>query len=241
METEQNMYDNSLIGMKADRIDGIYVRVTRRNDCTDGRLDSKGKVDGRQAFKMGSDRNGGTIVKDLDDDTISVDKLWDERYWNELDTGNVDDVENADAIVVNGEAYPVIKVTIDDEIYVDSDDDPTKNLIVGSTMEDEDGDRKSVEFPIYAISHVLKLKEDAVSPTNGPGLYRDGKGGLWLNCCSFLVQLRPSRAERLKYKAILSDGTIDPYAFPFIRISDTQGNVTDEWKEKHPDSPATLH
>lgn len=233
METEQNMYDNSLIGMKADRIDGIYVRVTGRNTIMEGRLDSKGKVNGRQAFNMGSDRNGDTIVKGLTDDTISVEKLWDERYWNDFDAG---DLENADAVVVNGRAYPALEVTSSDNF-----DDSTKNLIVESTVEDEDGERKPVKFPAYAVSHVLELKEDVVSPAKEPGLYRDSGGSLWLNCCSFLVQLRPSRTESFKYEAVMPGRAIDPSAFPFIRISDTQGNVTDEWKERHPDSPAALH
>lgn len=233
METEQNMYDNSLIGMKADRIDGIYVRVTGRNTIMEGRLDSKGKVNGRQAFNMGSDRNGDTIVKGLTDDTISVEKLWDERYWNDFDA---DDLENADAVVVNGRAYPALEVTSSDNF-----DDSTENLIVESTVEDEDGERKPVKFPAYAVSHVLELKEDVVSPAKEPGLYRDSGGSLWLNCCSFLVQLRPSRTESFKYEAVMPGRAIDPSAFPFIRISDTQGNVTDEWKERHPDSPAALH
>ena len=233
METEQNMYDNSLIGMKADRIDGIYVRVTGRNTIMEGRLDSKGKVNGRQAFNMGSDRNGDTIVKGLTDDTISVEKLWDERYWNDFDA---DDLENADAVVVNGRAYPALEVTSSDNF-----DDSTENLIVESTVEDEDGERKPVKVPAYAVSHVLELKEDVVSPAKEPGLYRDSGGSLWLNCCSFLVQLRPSRTESFKYEAVMPGRAIDPSAFPFIRISDTQGNVTDEWKERHPDSPAALH
>lgn len=233
METEQNMYENSLIGMKADRIDGIYVRVTGRNTIMEGRLNSMGKVNGRQALSMGSDRNGDSIVKGLTDDTISVEKLWDERYWNDF---NVNDLENADAVVVNGGAYPALEVTSSDNF-----DDSTENLIVESTVEDEDGERKPVKFPAYAVSHVLELKEDVVSPAKEPGLYRDSGGNLWLNCCSFLVQLRPSRTESFKYEAVMPGRAIDPYAFPFIRISDTQGNVTDEWKERHPDSPATLH
>lgn len=233
METEQNMYENSLIGMKADRIDGIYVRVTGRNTIMEGRLDSMGKVNGRQALSMGSDRNGDSIVKGLTDDTISVEKLWDERYWNDF---NVNDLENADAVVVNGRAYPALEVTSSDNF-----DDSTENLIVESTVEDEDGERKPVKFPAYAVSHVLELKEDVVSPAKEPGLYRDSGGSLWLNCCSFLVQLRPSRTESFKYEAVLPGRAIDPSAFPFIRISDTQGNVTDEWKERHPDSPAALH
>lgn len=233
METEQNMYDNSLIGMKADRIDGIYVRVTGRNTIMEGRLDSMGKVNGRQAFNMGSDRNGDTIVKGLTDDTISVEKLWDERYWNDFDA---DDLEDADAVVVNGRAYPALEVTTSDNF-----DDSTENLIVESTVDDEDGERKPVKFPAYAVSHVLELKDDVVSPAKEPGLYRDSGGSLWLNCCSFIVQLRPSRTESFKYEPVLPGRAIDPYAFPFIRISDTQGNVTDEWKEKHPDSPAALH
>lgn len=234
METEQNMYrNNSLIGMKAELIDGIHVQVTGRNIIMEGRLDSKGKVNGRQAFSMGTDMNGDTIVKGLTDDTISVEKLWDERYWNDFD---VDDLENADAVVVNGRAYPALKVTSSDNF-----DDSTKNLIVESTVEDEDGERKPVKFPAYAVSHVLELKEDVVSPAKEPGLYRDSGGSLWLNCCSFIVQLRPSRTESFKYEAVMPGRAIDPSAFPFIRISDTQGNVTDEWKERHPDSPAALH
>lgn len=227
------MYDNSLIGMKADRIDGIYVRVTGRNTIMEGRLNSMGKVNGRQALSMGSDRNGDAIVKGLTDDTISVEKLWDERYWNDF---NINDLENADAVVVNGRAYPALEVTSSDNF-----DDSTENLIVESTVEDEDGERKPVKFPAYAVSHVLELKEDVVSPAKEPGLYRDSGGNLWLNCCSFIVRLRPSRTESFKYEAVLPGRAIDPYAFPFIRISDTQGDVTDEWKEKHPDSLAALH
>lgn len=234
MEKEQNMYDNSLIGMKADRIDGIYVRVTGRNTIMEGRLNSMGKVNGRQALSMGSDRNGDAIVKGLTDDTISVEKLWDERYWNDF---NVNDLENADAVIVNGRAYPALKVIRD----YDFDDDSAEHLMVASAVEDEDGDRKTVVFPAYAVSHVLELKEDVVSPAKEPGLYRDAEGNLWLNCCSFLVQLRPSSSRRFEYKAVLSGETIDPYAFPFIRISDTQGNVTAEWKEKCPDTPDVLH
>lgn len=227
------MYDNSLIGMKADRIDGIYVRVTGRNTIMEGRLNSMGKVNGRQAFNMGSDRNGEAIVKGLTDDTISVEKLWDERYWNDF---NINDLENADAVVVNGRAYPALEVTSSDNF-----DDSTENLIVESTVEDEDGERKPVKFPAYAVSHVLELKEDVVSPAKEPGLYKDSGGNLWLNCCSFIVQLRASGTESFKYEAVLPGRAIDPYAFPFIRISDTQGNVTDEWKERHPDSPAAMH
>lgn len=235
METEQNMYrNNSLIGMKAELIDGIHVQVTGRNIIMEGRLDSKGKVNGRQALSMGPDMNDDTIVKDLTDDTISVEKLWDERYWNDFD---VDDLENADAVIVNGKAYPALKVIRDD----DFDDDSAEHLMVESAVEDEDGDRKTVVFPAYAVSHVLELKEDVVSPAKEPGLYRDAEGNLWLSCCSFLVKLRPSSTRRFEYKAVLSGRTIDPYAFPFIRISDAQGNVTAEWKERCPDTPDVLH
>lgn len=219
METERNMYDNSLIGMKADRIEGIYVRVTRRNDCTDGRLDSKGKVDDRQAFKIGANEKGEPIVEGLSDDTISVERIWDERYWFDF-LPDADSIRDADAVIVDGKAYPLLNV-----VSADNLDYSTDNLVVESIREDENGERRRISFPVPAISHVLELKEDAVSPAKGSGLYRDRKGDLWINSYGFLVKIERPNEDRDDYRAVLADNAVEPDAFPFVKISDDDGNI----------------
>lgn len=204
-------------GMKADEIDGIHVRVIGSDTCTEGRLNNEGKVDGHQAFDMGINGRGESVVEGLTDWTIGVEKIWDERYWNSFP---VDDVRDADAVVVNGKAYPMLNV-----VSADDADYSTDNLVVESRREDENGDRKPIGIPAPAISCVLELKEDVVSPANGAGLYKDAGGNLWINSYDFIVKIEPSRIVKNEYRAVLVGRVIDPDAFPFVKVSEDDEDI----------------
>lgn len=114
-EERKNWYE----GLTASELEGKHVHVTFSNGAMDGCLNLQGmilywisdnSVESVQILEQGEDKTWHTVIG-----VESVTLVWDERDWEQIRT---DDVNEADAIVVNGRLLQVDKF-INDLFMVD--------------------------------------------------------------------------------------------------------------------------